>query len=99
MEGLMQVAGQLIMYPDSREFILKAIAEWSEFYRFPLNGEKMDGWNINLTFMVVYILELQSVLLLDYGLILIIYGLILIIFQIVLQLITIKYGYVLLILK
>jgi hypothetical protein len=42
MEGLMQVAGQLIMYPDSREFILKAIAEWSEFYRFPLNGEKVE---------------------------------------------------------
>lgn len=37
-EGLIQVAGQLLMYPESREFIIKAINEWSDFYVFPLNN-------------------------------------------------------------
>ena len=41
-EALIMIIKQLILHPDSKQYIQKAINEFTKFYVFPLKDEKKD---------------------------------------------------------
>lgn len=38
--GISQMAEQLVLYPESRKFLLNAIEEFEKFYQFPIKTKE-----------------------------------------------------------